>query len=158
MFKTRPVASSTTSVVHHRTRRAQGAKSGTDYNFFPFPDIDPLYTGAVEVPATSSACSDTLKRVADEVLVTAPAQNIWVKAGALSANKNATSYPDDIAKRSAELLTNAKIFAFDASDLMPVAMNNAFWKAILDYTKDPSKLDSILAELDKVQVGAYKPS
>ena len=41
--------------------------------------------------------------------------------GALSANKNATSYPDDIAKRSAELLTSAKSFAFDASDLMPTA-------------------------------------
>ena len=39
---------------------------------------------------------------------------------------------------------------------MPTAMNNAFWKAILDYVKDPSKLDSILSDLDKVQVDAYK--
>ena len=32
-----------------------------------------------------------------EVVVTAQAQDIWVKAGgALSANKNATDYPDDI--------------------------------------------------------------
>ena len=45
-------------------------------------------------------------------LVTAPAQDIWVKiGGALSANKNATDYPDDISKRSAAILTNAKIFA-----------------------------------------------
>jgi alpha-glucoside transport system substrate-binding protein len=89
-------------------------------------------------------------------LVTAEAQDIWVKiGGALSANKNATSYPDDIAKRSAELLTNAKTFAFDASDLMPTAMNAAFWTAIVDYTKDPSKLDTILADLDKVQTDAY---
>ena len=41
--------------------------------------------------------------------------------------------------------------AFDASDLMPMAMNDAFWKAILDYVKDPSKLDSILSNLDTVQ-------
>jgi hypothetical protein len=35
-------------------------------------------------------------------------------------------------------------------------MNAAFWKAILDYTNDPSKLDSILATLDKVQTDSYK--
>ncbi len=66
-------------------------------------------------------------------LVTAPAQDIWVKiGGALSANKNATDYPDDISKRSAELLQNAKIFVFDASDLMPTAMNDAFWTGIVE--------------------------
>ena len=89
-------------------------------------------------------------------LVTAPAQDIWVKAGgALSANSKATSYPDDISKRSAALLANAKSFVFDASDLMPTAMNAAFWTAIVDYTKDPTKLDSILTSLDKVQTDSY---
>jgi len=135
------------------------AKAGTDYNFFPFPDIDPQYTGAIEGAGDLFGMFHDTPEAKSlmKYLVTAPAQDIWVKAGgALSANKNATSYPDDIAKRSAELLTNAKIFAFDASDLMPTAMNNAFWKAILDYVKDPSKLDSILTELDKVQVDAYK--
>ncbi len=89
-------------------------------------------------------------------LVTAPAQDIWVKiGGALSANKNASDYPDDISKRSAALLTNAKIFAFDASDLMPSAMNDAFWKGIVKYVKDPSQLDSILSNLDTVQTDAY---
>ena len=135
------------------------AKAGTDYNFFPFPDIDPQYTGAVEGAGDLFGMFHDTPEAKSlmKYLVTAPAQDIWVKAGgALSANKNATSYPDDISKRSAALLTNAKIFAFDASDLMPTAMNDAFWKAILDYVKDPSKLDSILADLDKVQVDAYK--
>jgi alpha-glucoside transport system substrate-binding protein len=134
------------------------AKSGTDYNFFPFPDIDPKYTGAVEGAGDLFGMfHDTAEaKSLMKYLVTAPAQNIWVKiGGALSANKNATDYPDEIAKRSAALLTDAKIFAFDASDLMPSAMNNAFWKAILDYTKDPSKLDSILSDLDKVQADSY---
>jgi alpha-glucoside transport system substrate-binding protein len=39
---------------------------------------------------------------------------------------------------------------------MPEAMNAAFWKAILDYTNDPTKLDSILTSLDKVQADSYK--
>jgi alpha-glucoside transport system substrate-binding protein len=132
--------------------------AGTDYDFFPFPDINTTHTGAVEGAGDlfgmfhdTEAAKSLMK-----YLVTAPAQDIWVKkGGALSANKNATSYPDDIAKRSAALLTNAKIFVFDASDLMPTAMNAAFWKAMLDYVDDPSRLDAILGELDTVQKDAY---
>jgi alpha-glucoside transport system substrate-binding protein len=136
-------------------------KAGTDYNFFPFPDINSQFAGAVEGAGDlfgmfhdTEAAKSLMK-----YLVTAQAQDIWVKAGgALSANKNAKSYPDDISKRSAELLTNAKIFVFDASDLMPKAMNDAFWTAMLTVTKDPSKLDATLANLDKVQADAYKAS
>jgi alpha-glucoside transport system substrate-binding protein len=132
--------------------------AGTDYNFFPFPDINPQFSGAIEgagdlfgmfhdTPAAKSLMA---------YLVTAPAQDIWVKhGGALSANKNATDYPDEISKRSAELLQNAKIFAFDASDLMPTAMNGAFWQGVTAYSKDPSQLDSILTDLDSTQADAY---
>jgi alpha-glucoside transport system substrate-binding protein len=133
-------------------------KAETDYNFFPFPDIDPANTGAIEGAGDLFGMFHDTPEAKSLIkyLVTAPAQDIWVKAGgALSANKNATDYPDNIAKRSADLLANAKIFAFDASDLMPSAMNSAFWQAILDYAKDHSKLDSILANLDKVQKDAY---
>ena len=75
--------------------------------------------------------------------------------GALSANKNATDYPDNISKRSAQLLTDAKIFVFDGSDLMPTAMQSAFLTAMLTITKDPSQLDTVLANLDKVQSTSY---
>jgi alpha-glucoside transport system substrate-binding protein len=136
----------------------KGAKAGTDYNFFPFPDIDAKYTGSIEGAGDLFGMfhdTDAAKSLM-KYLVTAPAQDIWVKlGGALSANKNATSYPDDIAKGSAALLSNAKVFAFDASNLMPPAMEAAFQTAIVDYTKDPSKLDSVLASLDKVQTDAY---
>jgi alpha-glucoside transport system substrate-binding protein len=151
-------------VFHHQASfitglgKFKGAAAGTDYNFFPFPDIDAQYSGAVEGAGDLFGMfHDTAEaKSLMKYLVTAEAQDIWVKiGGALSANKNATSYPDDIAKRSAELLTNAKAFAFDASDLMPTSMNAAFWTAIVDYTKDPSKLDAILADLDKVQADAY---
>jgi alpha-glucoside transport system substrate-binding protein len=129
-------------------------KSGTDYNFFPFPDIDPAFAGSVEGSGDLFGMfhdTDAAKSLM-KYLVTAPAQDIWVKAGgALSANKAAVDYPDDISKRSAALLTNAKNFVFDASDQMPTAMNAAFWTAMLTVTKDPSQLDTVLAALDKVQ-------
>ena len=151
-------------LFHHQASFITGlgafktAAAGTDYDFFPFPDIDAQYTGAVEgagdlfgmfhdTPAAKSLMA---------YLVTAPAQDIWVAlGGALSANKNATSYPDDISKRSAEALLNAKIFVFDASDLMPTAMNSAFWSGIVDYVGNPGQLDSILADLDSIQADAY---
>jgi alpha-glucoside transport system substrate-binding protein len=151
-------------LFHHQASFITGlgafktATADTDYNFFPFPDIDPAYTGAIEgagdlfgmfhdTPAAKSLMA---------YLVTAPAQDIWVEiGGALSANKNATSYPDDISRRSAELLQNAKIFAFDASDLMPSAMNSAFWSGIVQYIGNPGDLDSILSNLDSVQADAY---
>jgi alpha-glucoside transport system substrate-binding protein len=132
-------------------------KAGTDYDFFPFPDINSQFSGAIEgagdifgmfhdTPAAKSLM---------KYLVTADAQKIWVGiGGALSANKNVTNYPDDIAKRSAELLTKAKIFVFDASDLMPTSVNGAFWTGIVKYTQDPSQLDSILADLDKAVADA----
>ena len=159
MFKSPPGC-----LFHHQASFITGlgefktAAAGTDYDFVPFPDIDPAYAGSVEgagdlfgmfhdTPAARSLMA---------YLVTAEAQDIWVKiGGALSANKNATSYPDDISKRSAELLQNAKTFVFDASDLMPTAMNSAFNAAIVKYVQSPDQLDAILADLDKTQVDAY---
>jgi alpha-glucoside transport system substrate-binding protein len=132
--------------------------SGTDYNFFPFPDINSQYAGAVEgagdlfgmfhdTPAAKSLM---------KYLVTAQAQDIWVKiGGALSANKNANDYPDDISKRSAQILANAKSFVFDASDSMPSAMNDAFWKGMVALTNGSKSVDQVLSDLDAAQKDAY---
>ena len=134
-------------------------KAGTDYNFFPFPDIDPQYAGSVvgagdlfgmfhDTPAAKSLM---------KYLVTAQAQDIWVKAGgALSANKNAQSYPDEVSKRSAGVLNNAKSFVFDASDSMPTAMNEAFWKAMVALTNGSKSVDQALSDLDGAQKDAYQ--
>jgi alpha-glucoside transport system substrate-binding protein len=136
----------------------QGGAQDGQYDFFRMPDINSAYAGATTGAGDLFGMfNDTPQaRALMAYLVTADAQKIWVeRGGALSANKSVTDYPDDIAKKSAELLANAGVFRFDASDLMPVAMNDAFWKAILDYVKTPSNLDSILSNLDSVQSSAY---
>jgi alpha-glucoside transport system substrate-binding protein len=138
-------------------KKQGGAKDG-QFDFFRMPDINPAYAGATTGAGDLFGMfNDTPgARALIAYLVTADAQKIWVeRGGALSANKNVTEYPDDVSKRSAELLANAGVFRFDASDLMPVAMNDAFWKAILDYVKTPGNLDSILSNLDTVQTSAY---
>ncbi len=154
-------------VFHHQASFITGfsqfkaSTAGTDYNFFPFPDIDPKYAGAVEGAGDlfgmfhDTAAAKSLMKY----LVTAEAQDIWVKkGGALSANKNATSYPDDISKRSAQVLADAKFFAFDASDGMPTAMNDAFWKGMVALTSGSKSVDQVLSDLDTVQKDAYATS
>ncbi|MBM2812625.1 MAG: extracellular solute-binding protein family 1, partial [Chloroflexi bacterium] len=94
-----------------------------------------------------------------QYLVTPEAQSIWVKrGGAISPNKRISldDYPDHLARQSAQLLTGARTVRFDASDLMPEAMNSAFWRAVLDYVNSPDSLGSILANLDRVQADAYR--
>jgi alpha-glucoside transport system substrate-binding protein len=132
-----------------------------DFNLFPFPTIDPRYAGAQEVAGDLFGMfKDTPQaRALMKYLTTPEAQSIWVKrGGAISPNKSvpADAYPDPLAKQMAQAMLAATTVRFDASDLMPEAMNNAFWKAVLDYVQNPGSLDSILATLDRVQADAYK--
>jgi alpha-glucoside transport system substrate-binding protein len=132
-----------------------------DYDFFRMPDINPDYSGAmVGAGDLFGMFNDTPQaRALMEYLVTAEAQSIWVeRGGAISGNTTVTNYPDEISARSAELLGEATVFRFDASDLMPEQMNNAFWSAMLDYTQNPDRLDQILARLDEIQADAYGDS
>ncbi len=65
-------------------------------------------------------------------------------------------YPDDLTRSIAQSMINTKLPEFDAGDLMPSAMQTGYWKAVLDFVSDQSKLDSILAGLDKIQADSYK--
>jgi alpha-glucoside transport system substrate-binding protein len=137
------------------------AVPGTDFKFFPLPDVDPQYAGAhVGGGDSFSMFKDTSQsRALIKYLTTPDAQAIWVKRGGkLSPNKSfdPANYPDDITRQVATVMTTAKIFDFDAGDLMPDAMFHAYWSAVLKFVADQSKLDSILQNLDTVQATAYK--
>jgi alpha-glucoside transport system substrate-binding protein len=143
------------------TKNFPNLKPGTGFDVFPFPDIDPKSAGAIETAGDLFGMFKNSPPAAELMkwLVTSEAQGILVqKGGALSPNRAVQSsmYPDPIAQKAGQTLANAKITRFDASDLMPEAMNNAFWKACLDFVNNPTNLDSILADLDKTQADAYK--
>jgi len=128
------------------------------YDFFPFPDINTQFTGAIEGGGDLFGMfNDTPQAEAlIKYLITPAAQQIWVvRGGAISGSKSVPldAYPDDFSKRSAQALEAAKSFVFDASDLMPTALGTAFLKGIVDFTQDQTKLDSILTNLDTVQGG-----
>jgi alpha-glucoside transport system substrate-binding protein len=136
-----------------------GAKDG-DFDFFPFPDINAQYTGAVTGGGDLVGMFNDTPQARSLIgwLLTPDAQSIWVKRGGfISGNKNVPvdAYPDASSRKSAEILQQAQTFRFDASDQMPGAMNDAFFKAVVQFAQDQTKLDSILTELDQVQSDAY---
>jgi alpha-glucoside transport system substrate-binding protein len=131
---------------------------GGSYDFMPFPAIDIRYEdvliGAGDLFALTNDSPGGRELI--RWLVTGEAQSIWVRSGgALSGNVTVTGYPSSVARREAQLLASASVFRFDASDTMPDAMNTAFWQAVLDFTAEPARLDSILAKLDAVQATSY---
>jgi alpha-glucoside transport system substrate-binding protein len=135
----------------------------TDFTFFTLPAVNTANAGSTVMAGDAfSMLKDTPQaRALIQYLTTADAQSIWVKRGGkISPNKSVqiSDYPDPISKQVAQSLEAAKVADFDAGDLMPSDMRNAYWTGVLDFVQDQSKLDSILANLDKVQATAYTTS
>ena len=133
-------------------------QQGGRYDWLPFPDIDPRFAGALIGAGDLFALTRDSPggRELLRYLVGVEAQRLLVSGGgAISGNLRVTEYADPRTQRQAQLLADARVFRFDASDSMPDLMNEAFWQAVLDYTADPTRLDAILAGLDDVRAVAY---
>jgi len=129
------------------------AKPGTNFDFFPFPTINAHYQGAITGGAdVVVALKDTpAVRQLVTYLATAEAQTIWVKRGGFtSPNKSIplSEYPDAVAQASAKMVNSASSFRFGAGDLMPSALQTAWWKAMTIFIQDQTQLDSILNSLE----------
>jgi alpha-glucoside transport system substrate-binding protein len=138
-------------------------KPETNFNFFPLPDITAQYAGAhvVAGDAWSMFKNTSQAKQLLQYLTTADAQAIWVKRGGkISPNNQVplTDYPDPLSKSTAQILVATKIAKYDAGDLMPSDMKNAYWAAVLKFAQNQSQLDAILANLDSVQAKAYTTS
>ena len=155
------------AVFHHQASFIQGfikdqfpdLEPVKDFMFFGFPAITEEYMYSVEAAGdVFGMFNDTPEAKAFmEYLATPEAQAYWGKTGGLSPNKKVSleAYPDEITKESANILNQAKMVVFDASDMMPGEMNNAFWTAVMNYVENPSDLDNILEQLEKVRQEAY---
>lgn len=139
----------------------EGLEVGTDYDFFPFPSIDPEYG----IPVLGGAdlivmLNDTPEaREFMKYLATAEPQEIWAASGGgfISPNKAVSldAYPDELTKKMAEMVVNADVFRFDASDLMPAAVGSgSFWTGTLDFVGG-TDLDTILSEIEDSAVDSY---
>jgi len=135
-------------------------KPGIDFNFFPFPTINPTYAGAVTGGADIMAAlkDNDGTRQYMQFMTSVEAQSIWPKrGGATSVNKAVplSVYSDPVSRAAAQQLTTATVFRVGADDLMPTAMENAYWSGMLTYIGNPSKLDSVLSSLEATAQTAY---
>ena len=142
------------------TTQFPNAKAGTDFGFFPFPTINPQFAGSVTGGADVVVALRNTTGVQSLIkyMATAQAQEIWVKRGGFtSLNKSVSlsDYPDVVAMNSAKQLTQASTFRFGADDLMPPAVETAFWHATLDYISNPGSLSSILQTMESTATQAY---
>ena len=138
----------------------EGGAADGDFDFFVMPAIDEQFAGAVTTAGDLFGMFNDTPQAQSLIqwLLTADAQQIWVERGGfISMNRNVPleSYPDETSSRSAEILAEAPAAKFDGSDLMPNAMNEAFFRAMMEFSQNPANLDSILANLDTVQTDAY---
>jgi alpha-glucoside transport system substrate-binding protein len=143
------------------TKQFPTLKLVEDFDFVTFPTIDPKYSKAVEGAADVIGVFNNTPEVREFVnyLASAEAQAFWAAGtGALATNRNVSLvfYPDALTKRAADIMNKSDIVVFDASDMMKPEMNNAFWSAVVSYIENPKNLDSILQELEKVRLDAYK--
>jgi alpha-glucoside transport system substrate-binding protein len=131
-----------------------------DFTFFPFPEIDPNYG----VPSLSAGDlfgmfnDRPVVRSLMEWLASAEAQEIWVRRGGFIApNRDVPldAYPDDLTRQAAEILVTAEVVRFDASDMMPAAVNDAFWAGVLEFVQNPGNLDAILQRIEEVAQESY---
>jgi alpha-glucoside transport system substrate-binding protein len=131
----------------------------TDYNYFAFPPIEGDGMPILSAGDLFGMFNDTpAARSLIEWLASAEAQEIWARRGGfISPNRNVSAdvYPNPLIGQAAELLTMADTVRFDASDLMPTAVNDAFWSGILDYVENPANLDGILQTIEATASEAY---
>ena len=133
--------------------------AGADYDAFTFPAIDPSNAGSVMVGADIVVMlTDTPAARSFMTYLAGPAaQEAWVELGGFtSVNRSvpADSYPDPVARGIAHQLTDASVTRFGAGDLMPAAVQRAWWEAMVKYVQDPSTLDSSLDSLTEIAKAA----
>jgi len=87
-----------------------------------------------------------------EFLTTWESGKLWAEAGGALfpyLDQDLNSYPNSIERSLAEALVDAKVFRFDASDLMPAAVGaGSFWDGIVDWVSGKS-LDATLADIQR---------
>jgi alpha-glucoside transport system substrate-binding protein len=133
---------------------------GEELNFFLFPSIAEQDGNPLLVAGDMFGIfNDTPQaRALVEFLATAEAQTIWAERGGFTAPNRAVSpevYPDDIARAVAQSYAQAESVRFDASDLMPLAVQEAFTSGMLQFIEDPGSLQSILENIESAAQEAY---
>jgi len=136
--------------------------AGTDYDIFPFPPIDP--SAAEQVPILVGGdvinCFSQRPEVIEfaKFLISKEAQEIWAKElGELSSNRKTDPrlFTNPVTRKAWQILANATISRYDASDMMPGAIGTgSFWSGVLDFVSG-IPLDRVLHTIEDSAKLAY---
>ncbi|WP_448006866.1 ABC transporter substrate-binding protein [Agromyces bauzanensis] len=126
-------------------------------DYFPFPAVEADGEGRVEIGGELlGAFNDTPQVEAFLKYAATPERHALVAASGLwiSPNKAVPTdlYPSESGQRAAEILSSASALRFDASDLLPSDVLQAYWAAVLNYITDPSTLDAGLGSIEAVRL------
>lgn len=134
----------------------EGVTVGEDVDFFYLPPIMPdefpqPVLGAGDIFAAFNDRPEV--RQVMEYLTTGESTKAWLQSGGfVSPHKDAMLdwYPTEIDRRYAEILSEASVFRFDGSDLMPGAVGaGSFWTGMVDYVSaNGENLDEVMATID----------
>jgi alpha-glucoside transport system substrate-binding protein len=126
---------------------------GEDLNFFPSPPIDEQHGQTLLVAGDMYAMfNDTPQtRALMAYLATAEAQTLWAEKGGYIAPNRAvplTVYPDDVTRAIAKSYVEAETIRFDASDLLPQTVQEAFIRGVKQFVHNPDSLPAILEGIE----------
>ena len=132
------------------------AEPETGFNQFAFPSVNDSPPSVVGGGDTIIAFNDDPATQAFvKYLATPEASEIWASRGGFSSpniNVDASVYPDDISRATAEALANAETFRFDMSDLAPSAfggtVGQGMWKILQDFLQNPDDVQGTQQALE----------
>lgn len=140
-----------------------GTEAGVDFDFFAFPSIGgspPAVMGGGDVAVALTDNPGAQQLLA--YLATAEGVESWAARGGFTSpnqDLDTSVYPDDVSRRSAEILTNAEIFVFDLSDLVPAALGGTvgagIWGGLQNWLENPANLTAILTQIEAEAVAAH---
>ncbi len=110
-----------------------------EVDIFPLPPIDPQYGLPIEVAGDVFALFNDTPEARQLMVYLASKQPHEIAAtlgGYISPHRDISLelYPDALTRKEVEILNNAEVIRFDASDMMPGAVGTGtFWSGMTDY-------------------------
>lgn len=135
-----------------------GTEIGTDIDYFYLPPIMEENGGVDGQPVLGAGDLFSPMQESPEIaavmrwLATGESTRAWLESGGFVSPHNDTPldwYPTEVDRGYAEILQNASVFRFDASDLMPGQVGTgAFWTGMVDWVNG-QPLDDVLPGIDE---------
>jgi alpha-glucoside transport system substrate-binding protein len=127
---------------------------GQNMAVFPLPGIKKEFGNPVLVAGDVFAMFNNTPeaRALMAYLATPEPHEIWAKLGGFISPHQQVSldvYPDPVTQKQAQILADAEVIRFDASDMMPSSVGTGtFWTGIIDFVGGDD-LDRVLKEIEE---------